>query len=125
MHVLSIGNIFFSELITYKKIPDTDLQTYGLQTVYDSLQTYLNAWTKTNQTISNEYILKYKYFPRVSVLYSHETNISICLTTKGMSWQDLQRWTMQNCSVNDTNILVLDMHSPAAITMDDYPYKVL
>ena len=47
------------------------------------LQTYFNAWTKSNQTLSSEYILKHVTSPRVSILYSYDASIPTCLTTKG------------------------------------------
>ena len=112
--------------MTNKEIQADSLRTYNLQSGYGDIQIYLNAWTKSNMTLSNEYILKYKYSPRVSVFYGYnDQSAPICLTTKGMSWQDLQRWTLQNCSVNDTNILEVDVQTPAVLTMDAYPHKTL
>ena len=104
---------FFTDIMKFKQLPDS------------SLQTYFNAWTKNNQTLSNEYILKYIAFnsSRVAVFYGYNNSARICMTTRGMPWQDLQRWTLQNCPVDDTDILVLDVQTPVVITMDTYPYK--
>ena len=104
---------FFTDLKQFKQLADS------------SLQTYFNAWTKNNQTLSNEYILKFKAdnSSRVAVFYGYSDSTRICNTTRGMPWQDLQRWTLQNCPVNDTDILALDVQKPTVITMDTYPYK--
>ena len=90
----------------------------------DGLYVYLNTWTRSNDTLTNEYIEKYMNLSRVSVLYSYNNFIPICLTTRGMPWQDLQRWTLQNCTTNDTN-LVLQAQAPVTITIETYPFKTL
>ena len=69
--------------------------------------TYLNAWTRSNDSLTSEYVLKYAYNSRVSVLHEYtNTTIHKCLSTRGMPWQDLQRWSYTNCSFKDVSLLL-------------------
>ena len=80
---------------------------YNGTSVSDDLFTYLNAWTKSNDSLTNEYLLKYAINPRISVFYEYiNTTTANCLTTQGLPWQDLQDWKVVKCSMKELPILI-------------------
>ena len=70
--------------------------------VYD----YLNAWTKSNESLTSEYLLNQVNSTRVSIMYRTEPE-ALCLTTKGLSWQDQQNWTSEQPCPDDAGPLML------------------
>ena len=91
---------------------------YNDNDVDKDLTTYLNAWTKSNDSMTREYLLQRANSPRVRVWYKYSnTSNDKCLSTYGMPWQDLQSWKLINCSVEDKPLL-LDYRNP--IKKEDY-----
>ena len=85
---------------------------YNGTSVSEDLFTYLNAWTKTNDSLTNDYLLKYAINPRISIFYEYiNPTTAKCLTTQGMPWQDLQMWKVGNCSIKELPMLI-DYHEP-------------
>ena len=70
--------------------------------VYD----YLNAWTKSNDTLTSDYLLIQVNSTRVSIMYRTEPE-ALCLTTKGLSWHDQQNWTSEQPCSDDAGPLML------------------
>ena len=78
----------------------------------DGLYVYLNAWTRSNYTLTTKYMLQHRNKSRISIWYGYNRgSTQMCLSTKGMSWQDLQRWTVVNCTIGD-HLLVLEFKDP-------------
>ena len=97
---------------------------YGNTVDDEGLIVYLNAWTKSNDSLTNAYLLQYANTSRISVWYQYSnTSNDKCLSTNGMPWQDLQSWWFSNCSVED-NPLHLDYRNPIRIE-DHYKCKAL
>ena len=97
---------------------------YGNTVDDEGLIVYLNAWTKSNDSLTNAYLLQYANTSRISVWYQYSnTSNDKCLSTNGMPWQDLQSWRISNCSVED-NPLQLDYRNPIG-TEDHYICKAL
>ena len=89
----------------------------------DVLLTYLNAWTKENNSLTAEYLLKFVNSSRISLWYElSNTTIHTCLTTKSIPWQDRQSWTINNCTIED-HPLILDYR--AVRKTDDVILKTL
>ena len=84
---------------------------YNGTSVSKDLFTYLNAWTKSNDSLTTDYLLKYAINPRISVFYQYINTTAYCLTTQGMPWQDLQKWRIDNCSMKELPMF-LDYRSP-------------
>ena len=86
---------------------------YNGSSVSEDLFTYLNAWTKSNDSLTNDYLLKYASNPRIEVFYKYiNRHTAECLTTQGMPWQDLQKWQIGNCSKKEPPMLI-DYQKPA------------
>ena len=61
------------------------------------LYTYLTAWSRNNQSLTNAYILHHFNKTKISIMYRRSKE-TLCFTTKGMSWQNLIEWTTQECT---------------------------
>ena len=89
----------------------------------DILYSYLNAWTKSNESLSNGYILNLVNHTRVSIVYRTEPE-ALCLTTKGLSWHDQQNWTSEQPRPEDAASLMLLRQSARNNDIND-KYKIL
>ena len=86
----------------------------------DILYTYLSAWTKRNQSLTNANVLHHFNNTLISIMYS-KAKETLCLTTKGMPWQDLLKWKSQECT-NDADDLMLLQQSTRSNNMPASSY---
>ena len=123
---MNIGRILIEPLHYIKLIISTDLLTSLATNIErtlatldegtreaDGLLTYLNTWTRSNHSLSAEFLLKYVKHPRILVWYAYTTTRAICLATTSMPWQNMQRWSLTNCTVKEEPLL-LDYRDPVA-----------